>query len=111
MTIYNIQEVKGIFDSFGPKCDVEMVEQWIKEGQLKGYEDNNGTYKIHKEDVDAFIYAYRWDGTAYEKGIDEKTKIIRLLEEIDELKQDNEKLWKKIGKLEMKLNEFGVAPF
>ena len=38
--------------------------------------------------------SFRWEGTAYEKGIDDQTKINRLLEEIADLKQKVSKLEK-----------------
>lgn len=86
MGFLNVREAMLLMHSYGIKCDRRLVEQWLMEGKLKGI-DNEGIYMVEEEEVHEFLEAYRWKGTAYEKGIDDKTKISRLLEEISELRQ------------------------
>lgn len=47
-------------------------------------------------------------GTAYEEGIDDQTKIARLLEEVNELKSDISLLNKEQEQLD---NRLGIKPF
>jgi len=101
------QEATLLMHSYGIKCDKDTVKQWLNEGILKGVE-NNGHYIISEDEVYNFLEAYRWKGTAYEKGIDDKTKITRLLEEIADLKQKVSELEKTKEELE---NRLGEMPF
>jgi hypothetical protein len=64
-----------------PDLSSAQVEDWLKEGKIKG-EENDGIYAINENKIYEFLEDYRWEGTANEKGIDDKTKINRLQEEI-----------------------------
>lgn len=107
MTTLTVQEATHLMHSYGIKCDVENVKQWLKEGKLKGSE-HNGIYKIGEDEVYNFLELYRWEGTAYEKGIDDKTKISRLLEEIADLKKQVSELQEENAELE---DQLGILPF
>ncbi|WBX79472.1 hypothetical protein PD280_17480 [Virgibacillus salarius] len=61
-----------------------------------------------EEEVYRFIEAYRWEGTAFEEGIDDQTKIERLLEEITDLKKQIVKLQEEKAELE---DQLGIMPF
>ncbi|MGG1815094.1 hypothetical protein ABDI16_24120, partial [Cytobacillus firmus] len=50
----------------------------------------------------------RWKGTPYEEGIDDQTKIARLLEEINDLQSEVSALKKEKENLELRL---GINPF
>lgn len=50
----------------------------------------------------------RVKGTAYEEGIDDKTKIVRLLEEVADLRQENAKLHQENYQL---LSKIDLLPF
>jgi predicted RNase H-like nuclease (RuvC/YqgF family) len=91
----------------GIKCNINNVKQWLKEGTLKANEGNE-SYKISEDEVYNFLETYRWIGTAYEEGIDDQTKISRLLEEISDLKQKVSELQKENGKL---VDQLGILPF
>ena len=84
-----------------------MEKQWLMEGQIKGIK-KNGNYNVEANEVYNFLEIYRWEGTAYEKGIDDKTKISRLLEEINDLKQQVSKLEEEKAELE---DQLGIMPF
>jgi predicted RNase H-like nuclease (RuvC/YqgF family) len=85
------------------QCNREKVKQWLDEGKLKGTVVN-GIYNIKEEEVHNFLEDYRWEGTAFEKGIDEKTRIDRFLDEaaeyrkrIEELEEENQELKDQLG--------------
>lgn len=61
-----------------------------------------------EEEVYRFIEAYRWEGTAFEEGIDDQIKIERLLEEITDLKKQIVKLHGEKAELE---DQLGIMPF
>jgi len=107
MAILNEQEATSLLHSYGIKCDKAMVKQWLIEGQIKGIE-KNGNYNVEEIEVYDFLETYRWEGTAYEKGIDDQTKITRLLEEIQDLKRQVSKLEKEKAELE---DQLGIMPF
>ena len=85
MTILNEHETARLMHSYGMKCDKETIKRWVKEGTLKGI-INGYLYEIHIDDVEIFLYDYQWNGTAFERGIDDSTKIQRLLDEVYALK-------------------------
>lgn len=93
--------------SYGIKCDRANVEQWLDEGKLKG-KISKETYMIEEEDVYNFLDFYRWEGTAYERGIDDKTKISRLLDEIKYLKQQVDELEEENTKL---MSQLDILPY
>lgn len=107
MTKLTIQEATFLMHSYGIKCDIAKVEQWVTEGRLKGIL-RSGIYMIEEDEVYNLLEAFRWEGTAYEKGIDDKTKISRLLEEIADLKKQVSELLEENAKLE---NQLGIMPF
>ncbi|WML53350.1 hypothetical protein RCG17_01180 [Neobacillus sp. PS3-12] len=107
MTVLNEQEATFLLHSHGIKCDKKMVKQWLIEGKIKGTE-NIGSYIIEEEEVFEFLETYRWEGTAYEKGIDNETKIKRLLEEIADYKKRIEDLEQENYKL---MDQLGILPF
>ncbi len=85
MNTFNLKETTALLHSYGFKCDTDLVSHWISEGNIKSIE-NGGVYEVLKEEVFRFIEAYRWEGTAFEEGNEDQTKIGRLLEEITNLK-------------------------
>lgn len=103
MAALTIKEATSLIHSYGLKCDEVKVTEWVSDGKIKGFEN-----KIEEDDVYNFLEAYRWEGTAYEKGIDNKTKISRLLEEIADLKNQVSELQEEKAKLEDRL---GISPF
>lgn len=92
------------FRSYGLKCDDTLVKEWL----------NSTTFKIDpckvfcEDDLYNFNEWCRWKDTAYEEGIDDQTKITRLLEEIHELKSEIRSLKKEKETLE---NQLGITPF
>lgn len=107
MAILNVQEAMLLMHSYGIKCDRTAVKQWICEGKIKGIK-NDGKYIIQDDEVYNFLESYRWEGTSYEKGIDDQTRIARLLEEIDEYRKRVEELEKENSKLK---DQLGIIPF
>lgn len=107
MNTFNLKEVTMLLHSYGFKCDTEMVSRWISEGNIKDT-GNGGAYEVLEEEVYGFINAYRWEGTAFEEGIDDQTKIERLLEEMEDLKKQIAKLQEEKAELE---DQLGIMPF
>ncbi|WP_404332087.1 hypothetical protein [Mesobacillus maritimus] len=107
MNIVSVEEVTLYFQSYGLKCDEELVKTWLDE------EKNKSNTTIFNEQINEdYLYTFndwcRWKGTAYEDGIDDQTKMDRLFEEVIELKKEIEKLEKEKAALEESL---GVLPF
>ena len=107
MNTFNLKETTAVLHSYGFKCDTELVSHWISEGNIKSIE-NGGVYEVLEEEVYRFIEAYRWEGTAFEEGIDDQTMIGRLLEEITDLKKQIVKLQEEKAELE---DQLGIMPF
>lgn len=107
MTILAEREATSILHSYGIKCSIKEVRQWMVEGRIKSSE-REGSYTVEEDEIYRFLHHYRWEGTAYEPGIDDKTKINRLIEEIEDLKQKISQLHNKKAQLEEQL---GKLPF
>jgi hypothetical protein len=82
-----LEETTSILHSNGIKCNVNQVNKWINTGKIKA-----GEQGITKEQVEDFLHRYQWEGTAYEPGIDDQTRIARLLEEVKDLRLENKRL-------------------
>ncbi|WP_456276503.1 hypothetical protein [Bacillus sp. AK128] len=75
-------ETMIFFRSYGVKCEENLVQQWLIESQTERKSS------VSEEDLYQFNEWCRWKGTPYEEGIDEKTKMDRLLEENKNLKNE-----------------------
>ncbi|MEQ6376663.1 hypothetical protein RZN25_07455 [Bacillaceae bacterium S4-13-56] len=107
MIILTLIEATSLLHSYGIKCDQKRVKQWIDSGLIKG-KALKSDYKIEDEAIYDFLHSYQWEGTSYEIGIDDKTKIKRLLVEIEDLKAQVSKLTRDKEKLE---DQLGILPF
>jgi|SRR5690625_617517 len=90
MSAFTAKEITYYFESYGPKgseCNETLVQEWMND-------PNTGIINnpICEDDLDRFKDWCRWKGTAYETGIDDKTKIARLLEETTKLRKEIEVL-------------------
>lgn len=110
MTILNIEEAMILLRACGRQCDEHKVEQWLMEGKLNGT-DSEGIYTVEEEEVYRFLEAYKWEGTAYEKGLDDKTKVSRLLEDISYFRQKIIELENENKELKEKLSISEYLPF
>jgi len=100
----SVSKAIKFFNSYGVKCDNKLVEEW-----LKSYSINNGLPEdFCEKDLYAFNEWYLWKDTAYEEGIDEQSKIERLIEEINELKSEVASLKEEKEELQ---NQLGIPPF
>ena len=102
-----INELREIILDMGLTCDRDMVECWLKDGSIKNVKEDN-VYKIIEQDIEDFVYNALWNGSPYERGLDNETKIDRLLEEIASLKAKVSKLQDEKHELEL---ELGKIPF
>lgn len=103
MRTFTAAEATKFFRSYGAKCDEDLVEEWMRYTIMGRRSD-----QICEDDLYAFNNWLICKGTAYEPGIDDKTKIARLLKEIKDLKNENEVLKEKIHVLE---SELRIMPF
>lgn len=99
----DVKEAMVLLRACGRRCNMHKVEQWVMEGKLKGTE-SEGIYTFDEEEIYRFLDTYKWEGTAYEKGLDDKTKVSRLLEDISyfrrkviELENENRELKEKLS--------------
>jgi len=99
-----LTETIKFFRSYGVKCDEKWVEEWLN--VTSHTRDVN--HQIGEEDLYEFNEWCRWKDTAYEKGLDDQTKIERLLEEIADLKSEISLLKKEKEELE---NQLGMNIF
>jgi len=102
-----VQELREFILDSGLSCDREMVENWLQDGSLKWIKDGDN-YLVAEQDIDNLVYDLQWEGTIYEKGIDDTEKIERLLLEVKELKEEISKLKTENASLEQRL---GIGPF
>ncbi|WP_059173345.1 hypothetical protein [Bacillus sp. FJAT-27445] len=103
--LLTIREATAILQSCGIECHWHEVKKWAVEGKIKAKHEDK-VYKINKNDVYEFLELL-WKGSSYEIGIDDKTKISRLINEnkdirkrIVQLEKENEKLRQKLASLE-----------
>ncbi|MDQ0254608.1 polyhydroxyalkanoate synthesis regulator phasin [Evansella vedderi] len=91
MSVLNQEEVIKFFKLYGFRVDEVSVREWVKENNKKA----NTSDKIRPTIEDDLLKYNHWcivKGTAYEEGIDDQTKISRLLEEVELLRKEVEDL-------------------
>lgn len=98
-----VKEATLFFHSHEVKCDEKLVDEWMDKSPV-GRDLRDLKDKIDEWDMYNFSDWCRVYGTAYETGIDEQTKITRLLEEIAYLRKENEELKRVNFELESKLD-------
>ena len=100
MSVINAEDAIHFFNSYGLKVDERSVIEWVREHNKK-----SDVYSQSRQIVEDDLYSYNdWcmvKGTAYEVGINNETKISRLLDENTLLKQEIEKLKDEKKQLEM----------
>lgn len=96
-----VSEAIKFFRSYGVKCDDndKWVEEWLNSHPTR----KDSIEPFCEDDLYDFNDWWRWKGTAYEEGIDDQTKIERILEEISELKSEVNALRKENNELEARL--------
>lgn len=91
VSVLNAEEAIRFFKSYGFKVDEDSVKEWVEDNNKKA-----NTICESRPIVEDDLYRYNdWcfvKGTAFEEGIDDKTKITRLLEEVSLLKKEMEDL-------------------
>lgn len=100
MRIYTAEEATKFFRSYQVKCEEHEVEEWIK--KTPTMERNK---ELDEWDMYAFSNWMECLGTAWEPGIDDPTKIERLMERIKELNEENNALKGEIFILESRLEK------
>lgn len=107
MSVLNAEEAIRFFKSYGFRVDEKSVKEWVKETNKK--ENVASVYRPTNEDD---LYSYNdWrfvKETTYEEGIDDKTKIVRLLEDVFQLRKEVENLKNEKRYLE---NLLGMSDF
>lgn len=100
---YVLYSEHGMEERNGGRLTATTVAEWIKQGVIKS--SRNDSYQVvDKFELEDFVEKMRWEGTAFEKGIDDQTKLDRLLEENVKLKKENEQLRKEMFKNAIECN-------
>ena len=105
-----VKEATGFLNEHKITSSEQMVRRWLRQGKIKGVPSKNRKigWRICIKDLIGFIDSLQWEGTAYEEGIDDQTKIERLMKEVTELKAQIKNLETENEKLREQL---GIPPF
>jgi hypothetical protein len=87
MSVLNVEEVIKFFKSYGFRVDEESVREWVKDNNKKANRTGESR-PIIEDDLLRYNHWCIVKGTAYEDGIDDNTKITRLLEEVELLRKE-----------------------
>lgn len=101
-----VKEATLFFRSYEVKCDEKLVGEWMDKCPV-GRDLKDSKDEIDEWDMYNFSSWCNVYGTAYEDGIDDQTKIDRLLKENDELKKEIKTLKAEITALE---DSLGILP-
>ncbi|WLR54614.1 hypothetical protein LC048_07520 [Mesobacillus subterraneus] len=82
--LLTVREATEILQSCGIECQFHEVKKWAIEGKIKAKHENR-VYRIGLDDVYDFLEIL-WKGSSYEIGINDETKISRLIQENKEIK-------------------------
>lgn len=87
MSVLNAEAVIQFFKTYAFRVDEDLVREWVAENN-RNTSFTCGTRQVAEADLYRFNDWCFAKGTAYEEGIDDKTKIARLLEEVSALKKE-----------------------
>lgn len=107
MSVIDVKEAIQFFKSYGFKVDENLVKEWVKDTN-KLESPSSKIRPVVEDDLHRYSDWYFVRGTAYEEGIDDKSKIARLLEEVSLQKRQIVDLEKEKRHLEelVGLNDF-----
>jgi predicted site-specific integrase-resolvase len=102
-----VKEAIGLLSEYRIDNSEQMVRRWLRQGKIKGFRSTNRKqgWRIPSSEVWQIIEDKRWEGTAYEREFDDKTRVDRLLEEVMELRKQIEELQNENMELREKLGE------
>ncbi|MED4352012.1 hypothetical protein P9265_06645 [Schinkia azotoformans] len=103
-----IKEATSLLNAYGLECHWHQVKKWAVEGKIKAIHEDR-VYRIEEKEVHKFIEA-SWVGNGYEVGIDNETKISKLLDQIDDLVQRVEQLEYEKEELQLELAKYREIP-
>lgn len=107
MSTLTVKEATSFFRSYGLKCDEKWVQEWMDDSKFRRNTQEKN-HQISEADLEDFNDWSSRKGTAYEIGIDDKTRIKRLIEEVSELRKEIDQLKMEKYDLESRL---GLFPF
>lgn len=110
MTMLTVREVVAILRDHHFQTSEQMVRRWLREGKLPGIRPENRKqgWKVNADHVFGFLMDLAREGTIYEYGIDDTTRIDRLFREVERLEHRIKELEKENRELEGML---GIQPF
>lgn len=79
MERFTVKEATEFFRSNGARCDEKLVQEWMNDTKI------STSNEIGMDDFFSFDAWHIQKGTAYEEGITDKVRIVRLHVEICEL--------------------------
>jgi hypothetical protein len=84
----SVSEAAAMLGEYRIHHSEQMLRRWLRQGKIKGTPPTSRKegWRIPVAEVWHLIMAPAMEGTAYEYGIDDKTRIERLIEENKELK-------------------------
>jgi predicted site-specific integrase-resolvase len=108
MTRLTLKEALDIFQEHHITIDdirinEQIMEEWLRSGEIQGVQERDGGWKVSEDEIYRYIYSLQWEGTAYEEGIDDKTRIDRLYKEVYELRKQIRELQQENYELRVKL--------
>jgi hypothetical protein len=103
MSSLPVEEVSQFFRSYGLKYETDIIYEWLTKDPF-----SPKTNQICESDLLRFNEWFSCEGTAYEYGISDETRINRLYEEINRLRSEIEELELKNRVLEELLD---IPPF
>ena len=85
----------------------QLLRRWLREGRIQAIPpiQRKDGWRIDPEELDRFTDEFRLVGTAYEVGIDDATRVVRLKEEMRELRKQIVVLEKENFDLRIRLGE------
>lgn len=105
-----IKEAVSVLRSYELHCSEQTLRRWLHQDRIHGTPPRNRRdgWRIAPTCLVEFLIECSHEGTALEYGIDDETRIERLMEEVYELRLKNEQLVNEIAELQAKLD---VIPF
>ena len=113
MDMFTVRETVGLLSDYRIDHSAQTLRSWLRQGKIRGTKSTNGkeVWLIPQCEIWRLIEAPRWEGTPYEEGLDDQTKIDRIFEEVRELQQRINELERENYELRSKLWDENEPPF
>ncbi|CAM4409615.1 helix-turn-helix domain-containing protein [Paenibacillus alkaliterrae] len=112
-TMYTVKEMSDLLQDHHIGVSEQMIRRYLRKGKIEGVRPTNRKvgWTIPGHEVFRYWDSLQYEGTIYEEGIDESTRIKRLFAKVKSLERINSELSRENHDLRVRIGLEDDVPF